>query len=240
MAKPELDVIRLVYLSELFTTRFREYVMRNRVLIALIELSNFVNEQNLLWDYLSHEEKSHSKKISIERIKIKYITTRGVLRLLIANLIDIPPAAIIFDISHHGKPSIAKQHNPFNISFNLSHSGSLIMFAFTQGSEVGVDIEQCRAHLSNFEVVQSVLSDQEWQKLKLLPPSSQMPAFTKLWTKKEAISKAFGAGLAINFKQLDVGFDDEGFESFLLDNHMVFFDLTDPAQYFASVAIHYS
>ena len=71
----------------------------------------------------------------------RFVTTRGILRELLASYAGVLPTEVAFEYSEHGKPKAftASGDGPY---FNVSHSGDLALFAFSSDQEVGVDVEQ--------------------------------------------------------------------------------------------------
>jgi len=74
-------------------------------------------------------------------IKKRFLYSRGILKLLLSNYLDIPAKDVLITYNDKGKPSIDKSINDVNINFNLSHSRELITFVFTLENAIGVDME---------------------------------------------------------------------------------------------------
>ena len=90
-----------------------------------------------------------------------------------------------------------------SLYFNLSHSGSMAVCAFSD-SEVGIDIEQNKAFKDS--LIDYVFDDREKEYIRdLAQDESQMNAlFTRLWTMKESIMKYFGKGITMGPKSIYV------------------------------------
>ncbi len=91
-----------------------------------------------------------------------------------------------FSLGERGKPFL-----PGGISFNLSHSGALAVLA-TAESDVGVDVEPLSRPFGE-ATVRRVLLPEERQWLEARPRED----FLRLWTRKEAVLKCRGCGLAL-------------------------------------------
>jgi len=90
--------------------------------------------------------------------------------------------------SESGRPGL-----PFDLDFNIAHSGAYVICALSTQGRVGVDIEQIRdIEPDDF---QEHLTDRELQAIKHAPDVRR--EFFKYWTIKEAVIKADGRGLAI-------------------------------------------
>jgi len=84
------------------------------------------------------------------------------------------------------------------IDFNISHSGDYVICAIAKNNRVGIDIEKINPlNIPDFEYI---LTPDELR--KLLIDKDAMPAFYKIWTQKEAVIKANGKGLGINFTDI--------------------------------------
>ncbi len=82
--------------------------------------------------------------------------------------------------------------------FNISHSGPWVICATSFDNEMGIDIEMVEE--IDFHDFSSLFSESEWD----LITNSKDPLrkFYECWTIKEAVSKADGKGLQIDFKKI--------------------------------------
>ena len=90
------------------------------------------------------------------------------------------------------------------LSFNLSHSHNLALYAVTQGREIGVDVEFIRNDINLLGIAKRFFSDQEYAELQEFPQSCQLQTFFDCWTRKEAFIKAKGEGFSLPLRQFDV------------------------------------
>lgn len=94
---------------------------------------------------------------------------------------------------------------PANIWFNISHSGNCVICAICSDFEIGVDVEQIRS--INIDDFNGHFNANEISKIH--KADDKLFAFYDLWTKTEAIVKADGRGMNIDFKSLLFGKTDE-------------------------------
>ncbi|NET10505.1 MAG: 4'-phosphopantetheinyl transferase superfamily protein, partial [Symploca sp. SIO2B6] len=113
-----------------------------------------------------------------------------------------PPKAIAFTYSDRGKPAIspltlaqAPSSTASGVTFNLSHSGEIALYAVSCDRRVGIDIEVLRPMPQALQLAQRFFLKQEYQQLATLPTAQQETAFFRGWTRKEAYLKATGEGL---------------------------------------------
>ncbi len=94
-------------------------------------------------------------------------------------------------------------HKPYienGTYFNISHSGKIVIVAFSNKSEIGVDIEEIKAIdiigiSNNFHI-------DEIQHLKKNNYNTDL--FYSIWTKKEAFLKAKGDGILFGINDLSI------------------------------------
>lgn len=127
--------------------------------------------------------------------------------------------------SESGKPYLS-DHPDFGVS--LSHSGHLVACALGAGVQTGIDVqEQAEPDLESY---QSSFSAAEWNQIQ--QDHSPQQAFYRLWARKEAVAKADGAGLGIDFESLAVLASPVNHD----DNTWAWTDLDLPAGYCGAVA----
>ncbi|MFG2994748.1 4'-phosphopantetheinyl transferase family protein [Streptomyces sp. NPDC048257] len=127
----------------------------------------------------------------------RYVASHLALHILIGAYLNLPPHTIPFTRETcpccggpHGRPALTGH----NLHFSLSHSGDLAYLALA-AHPVGIDIEQTPTPTAVNDILHS-LHPTETQELTNLPPTQQPEALARIWTRKEAILKATGTGLA--------------------------------------------
>jgi 4'-phosphopantetheinyl transferase len=200
----------------------------------------------LLWQvWLDEEDPEHFQKLLSEDECVRaeryrdpssakrFIVARGILRTLLGHALARAPEQLVFSYGPHGKPELADGLKA-KLSFNLSHSGDLVIFAIANGLEVGVDIEEIHPIADLEATAATFLSTGELAELEAFPKAIRLEQFFSLWTCKEAILKASGAGftgsvkdvLATSFPTL---LKNEGSEGFLQNKRLT---VLDPANGF--------
>jgi 4'-phosphopantetheinyl transferase len=124
-----------------------------------------------------------------------------VLRALLGCYLDRHPGSLGFDYNPYGKPFLAGDSG---ICFSTSHSHGLVLLAFARGREIGVDIERVRADLGLEEIAARCFSPREIATLHSLRNDLREEAFFACWTRKEALAKAEGEGLALPLCRFEV------------------------------------
>ena len=103
-----------------------------------------------------------------------------------------------------GKPTMAPGFPA--LEFNVSHSESCVAVGISTKGSIGVDIE-CFDPTRRAGVVYEVLTEFERDRVQKLPSDQQWPDFVRIWTAKEACSKALGLGLSLDFQTMEVQLD---------------------------------
>jgi 4'-phosphopantetheinyl transferase len=158
---------------------------------------------------LTADERARAARFYFEKDREHFIIARGVLRNILSRYLQIAPERIRFHYLSHGKPAVAWQNASVSgggkmLSFNVSHSHGLALYAVTHGREVGIDVEYIRPNLDSLGIAERFFSSQEVADLLTLPTAHQHRAFFTCWTRKEAFVKAKGGGLSIPLGQFDV------------------------------------
>jgi len=165
---------------------------------------------NSFFPLLDGDEQTRAKKYLSGKKTREYVVTRAALRIILAGILQREPRDLKFACGKNGKPYLA---DPLSFSsnnrleFSVSHSYGLALIAFTFCGQVGVDIEKIRADIDHEKLSRRFFSLQEFKALQQFDEKIRMSAFFAAWTRKEAILKATGEGLAAKLKEFDVSTD---------------------------------
>lgn len=154
---------------------------------------------------LSPDEIARANRFHFANDKNHYIVGRGMLRELLGKYLGQVPASLEFSYGEHGKPALAGAHAASGLSFNLSHSGGLVVYAFAKARNLGIDVERIKPDFVSEDIARRYFSAREVNDLLSLPTDEERPeAFFRCWTRKEAYLKARGAGLQIPLDSFSV------------------------------------
>jgi 4'-phosphopantetheinyl transferase len=143
---------------------------------------------------LSADERSRLGRLQLRADQQRFLAGRSLLRLLAGAHLRIPPERIEFGCGEHGKPFIRASKT---CHFNISHSGELILLAFDNAREVGVDVEQMRMDADLEMVAKEILPGNEFNAWLGLEPEERCRKFFHEWTRRESAIKATGAGMVL-------------------------------------------
>ncbi len=161
---------------------------------------------NTLRPLLSEDEQERAGRFHFPEHRTRFMAARGILRTLLGGYTGLPPADIRFAYAARGKPFLAESHAMSGVTFNISHSADMALFAFARERRLGVDIERIRPDVEVLKLARRFFSPRESETLARLPQRVRSQAFHACWTRKEAYIKAHGEGLFMALDRFDVGF----------------------------------
>jgi 4'-phosphopantetheinyl transferase len=93
--------------------------------------------------------------------------------------------------------------SPFRAS--LAHSGEVTLVAVALEREVGIDVERLRPGVETWALAPHALTPSERCHLETVAVERRSETVLSLWTRKEALLKAVGLGLALDPRLVDLG-----------------------------------
>ena len=171
---------------------------------AQIELPS--SQVQRLGGILTDDELERARRFYFEIDRQRFITARATLRSILSRYIPSSPGHLRFYYNQYGKPSLAPEFSSTLLNFNLSHSGSMALFAITRNMEIGVDVERVHSDFEYEEIAKRFFSVNEVATLRTIPTEKKLEAFYNCWTRKEAYIKAHGKGLSLPLDSFDVSF----------------------------------
>lgn len=161
-----------------------------------------------LWATLDDEERARAARLLRERDRTLWIRARGVLRALLGRYLDEDPRTLRVVSDERGKPGLlddapdgsAPELDPRSaacsrVSFNLSHSGDVALYAFAAGVSVGVDVEVARRAIDEVAIAARTFGATEAERLRELDPETRRREFLRAWVRYEATLKCLGVGI---------------------------------------------
>jgi 4'-phosphopantetheinyl transferase len=121
------------------------------------------------------------------------------LRSVLGRYLEQNPRRVELRFGRHGKPALADHRAA--LRFNLSHSGETMLIAIAWRQEIGVDIEQIKPRSDVVALSRRALEPAEAAAVEATAPAARLEAFYAAWTRREAVGKCFGAGLAAPLPQ---------------------------------------
>lgn len=120
-------------------------------------------------------------------------------RLLVAHHTGCPPQQQRWSYTPAGRPLV---DHPAGLHVSLSHADAISAAALSWDSPVGVDVEPVRPLPGLDALAREMLADSERRELNATPAASRAALFLRFWTRKEAVAKALGTGLAAGLRAI--------------------------------------
>ena len=150
---------------------------------------------------LSADEMERASRFVFEPDAWHFKLCRAMLRVGLALLLGKPAKDIPIKTAAKGKPYL----DGGGIHFNVSHCGGTGLLAFTRAGEIGVDVEVVRPDVEGLEIAAQSFHAHEIEFIASADDTEeQARRFTRLWTRKEAVLKATGAGIVDGLNSFDV------------------------------------
>jgi 4'-phosphopantetheinyl transferase len=152
---------------------------------------------------LAPDEQERAARFVRARDRRRFTCCRAALRMILGGLLHQPPESLRFRAAVRGKPELDRDSSDDNhadqqpaLCFNVSHSSELALIGVCRGHELGVDVENVRTIHEADRIVASFFSPAEHAEFATIHDRLKPLAFCRGWTRKEAILKGLGIGLA--------------------------------------------
>lgn len=171
------------------------------VAIWMSELARAPGEIRALGATLSPSERARAARFGRPELRDRYIVGRAMLRILLATRLGRTPAEVEIRAGVRGRPYAA---DAGVLDFNVSHTDGVALFGLTEGRRIGVDVEHGERQLNVDGIARKFMTGDEQAALADLAPEPRRRALLRLWTGKEAMSKATGDALSAPFRRISI------------------------------------
>ncbi|MFD7259934.1 4'-phosphopantetheinyl transferase family protein [Streptomyces sp. NPDC059874] len=141
-------------------------------------------------------------------VRYRFVTSRMVVKYTAAAALRTEPAALDLSYRIGGRPYIRGMSQ---IDLSLSHTEDLIAVGISRIGRIGVDVEPAGRRMSYELLKDRVCIPAESVELDRMTPDRQAAEMLRLWTLKEAYTKALGQGLRLGFTEFGFGLADGAF-----------------------------
>jgi 4'-phosphopantetheinyl transferase len=146
---------------------------------------------------LTSSEKIIAGRFRFESDRNRFVVGRQALRFLLSKYLSVNPLDISILAERGQKPFIGNTSS--GIHFNISHSGEWVLIALGR-HELGIDLEKINPEFDFDKLLENHFSEAE--QTFIYAAADQVAAFYFLWTRKEALTKAWGTGLQESLKEV--------------------------------------
>lgn len=162
--------------------------------------------------FLNQDELIRANRFHFPIHRQRFIAARSTLRLILSQYLPLSPDRIVFSYTDHHKPYLKETR----LTFNLSHTHDIALYAITMDHAIGIDIEKIQ-DTYNPSVAKRYFSVEENNALLKLSEKDRLPSFYRIWARKEAMIKAVGKGLSIPLSTFSVSLTND-LETIMLEN----------------------
>lgn len=141
---------------------------------------------------LDISEQARAARFRFADDRATYVLAHGFWRVALAVTLGIDASSVSPKITSHGKPELPDT----GFATSLSHSGQWIATAIGRAVTLGVDIELSPPRMRMTDLMATICSPAELIELENRPAAARELGLLSLWTRKEALLKAFGVGLS--------------------------------------------
>ena len=150
---------------------------------------------------LSPEEQDRAGRFRFDLDARRFKVRRALLRVGLALHLQQPVGTIQIRTGENRKPFVEGG----GIHFSVSHSKGTVLIAFSTVGEVGVDVEAIDHDEHDVEIASAYFTRSEGEFVVAAGgEAARADRFAWLWTRKEAVLKATGAGIAGGLNSFDV------------------------------------
>ncbi|QHE85930.1 4'-phosphopantetheinyl transferase family protein [Hydrogenophaga sp. BPS33] len=161
---------------------------------------------------LDANELAKAARFRFERDARRYRISHQALRSVLGDHVGRPAAALAFTEGAFGKPRLVGAGMPH---FNMSHSGDWALIGVCDAVPIGVDIEVMQPMDDLQALARRNFSAREFAAFEATASTTQLDAFLRCWTRKEACLKALGSGLSIEPHVFEAGLGTESMSTFI-------------------------
>lgn len=131
-------------------------------------------------------------------VRRRFAVSRLLLKHALGAVIGAPAAGIELAKRPAGSPYA---QGCDHVEVSLSHTDAIVLVGLTTLGFIGVDVERADRDMLESGLQWEVCTPAELAELHSLPPEQRNAALVRLWTLKEAYSKAVGQGLRFSFRE---------------------------------------
>ncbi len=152
--------------------------------------------------WLSESELTRARSYAREGDRNSYVYRRSTLRQILGDCFGRPPQALTISTVPHGKPTLLDGALSFNCAFSDNH----VLIAIASDMSIDVDLQRVRWDLDWRAVAHIAFHPDE--SIWINDQSDSASTFTDLWTRREALFKAWGKGLHDGMATINLTVDD--------------------------------
>ena len=169
-----------------------------------VDLTPHAGREALALSWLDESEQAEWRRFLYPGPRRRFALCRAALRSLLCTKLGCANAQLTFGYACHGKPFAVIGDSRATVGFNVSHSERRGLIAYAPRGQLGVDVEEYSLRRDMELLIGAVFGPNEQAELALAHGRHKTRLFYKLWTIKEALIKATGAGFSCDVAKFEV------------------------------------
>lgn len=141
---------------------------------------------------------ARAQRMTHRHIRSRFVAARLLLKHAAAAVIETRPELLDLAYKPGGRPYL---RGCDQIDISLSHTDELLVVGITRRGRIGVDVELADRPMSGTGTEDQACTPYELTMLNAMAANRRNGALVRLWTLKEAYSKAIGQGLRFQFTE---------------------------------------
>jgi 4'-phosphopantetheinyl transferase len=181
----------------------RTSIARGDVVVLFASVEALPSREIIVSPIFPPCELDRARRFHFARNRAEFLLARGMVRHVLAAMLDVAPERLPFDAAPNQKPRLAP-HTGSPVDVSIAHSGGWVACGFAAHRLIGIDIEtEVRAY--DVEALAArVFTANERLAFAALRPSARREAFLDAWRRKEAVLKGLGCGLGTDPATVEV------------------------------------
>jgi 4'-phosphopantetheinyl transferase len=153
--------------------------------------------------WLAPAEHARAARYGTAALARRYMVGRAALRYVLGGVLGLAPQRVPLERGARGRPKLAGVDN---VDFNVSNTRDIVLIGVAKraGTRIGVDVEHGGRDVRDRGLARKFCTPRERALLEGLDDVGHRRRFLRLWTCKEAMSKATGDALGAPLRHLDV------------------------------------
>ncbi|MGH8156929.1 MAG: 4'-phosphopantetheinyl transferase family protein [Rhodanobacter sp.] len=159
--------------------------------VLVVDSSTLATYAAVVERLLDADERQRAAQFHFERDRSAYLLAHALWRMVLGVCLNVEAGAVPLVRMPSGQPQLPGTP----LATSLSHSGDWVAIAVGHAVTLGVDIECSPARIALGGLLTTICTPAEAAEMQELPMPAREAALLALWTRKEALLKAFGTGL---------------------------------------------
>ncbi|MFK8849738.1 4'-phosphopantetheinyl transferase family protein [Streptomyces sp. Ac-502] len=148
------------------------------------------------------QDHARLRHLTRPQVRRRFVASRLLLKTAAGAVLGAAPEELDLAYKPGGRPYL---RGIDQLDVSLSHTEELLVVGLTRHSRIGVDVEHAERRMLGLGTERQVCTPYELEALRRVAEDRRNGELVRLWTLKEAYSKAIGQGLRFRFTEFGFG-----------------------------------